>query len=306
MSQGPETSSELDVEQLQSTKSEKLLALVLAAFLLIGGVWAYQEIDDKVRDAMPLRSASAAERQAIRTLDQAQQRRFRAEQTVRRTRSELELRRERYRTALDAGEPAAALRTRYLAANAAFEQARTSRQRAARAEAAARPAATAAQERVSSDVEKRRDRQELVIFLLRTGAAVVFVLLGYLLLTRLRDKGSRWFPLSGSVVLFATVFAFVVAVDYLTDYFDPFDAGILLLSLIGVAATVVAFWLLQRYLARRLPLRRVRRRQCPYCGFPVDDNERCEGCGREVQAACAHCAAPRRIGAPFCGACGRA
>ena len=84
------------------------------------------------------------------------------------------------------------------------------------------------------------------------------MLAGYLLLTRLRDKGSRWFPLSASVVLFATVFAFVVAVDYLTDYFDPFDAGILLLSLIGVAATVVAFWLLQRYLARRLPLRRVR------------------------------------------------
>ena len=145
-----------------------------------------------------------------------------------------------------------------------------------------------------------------MIFLLRTSAAALFVLAGYLMLTRLRDKGSRWFPLSASVVLFATVFAFVVAVDYLTDYFDPFDAGILLLSLIGVAATVVAFWLLQRYLARRLPLRRVRRRQCPYCGFPVDDNERCEGCGREVQAACAHCAARRRIGAPFCGACGRA
>jgi hypothetical protein len=159
---------------------------------------------------------------------------------------------------------------------------------------------------VSRDAAKRRDRQELVIFLVRTGAALVFVLLGYLMLTRLRDRGSRWFPLSGSVVLFATVFAFVVAGDYLTDYFDPFAAGILLLSLLGAAATVVAFWLLQRYLARRLPLRRVRRRQCPYCGFPVGDNERCEGCGREVQAACAHCAAPRRIGAPFCGACGHA
>jgi hypothetical protein len=298
--------AELDVEQLQSTKSEKLLALVLAAFLLIGGVWAYQEIDDNVRSAMPLRDPSATEQQAIRTLDRAQQQRFRAEETVRRTRSELELRREAYRTALDAGEPAGALRIRYRAADAMFEQARADRQRALRAEAAARPAARAAQERVSRDVESRRDRQELVIFLLRTGAAILFVLLGYLLLTRLRDKGSRWFPLSGSAVLFATVFAFVVAVDYLTDYFDPFDAGILLLSLIGVAATVVAFWLLQRYLARRLPLRRVRRRQCPYCGFPVGDNARCEGCGREVQAACAHCAAPRRIGAPFCGACGRA
>ena len=122
----------------------------------------------------------------------------------------------------------------------------------------------------------------------------------------MRDRASRWFPLSGSVVLFATVFAFVVAVDYLTDYFDPFDAGILLLALIGAGATVVAFWLLQRYLARRLPLRRVRRHQCPYCGFPVGDNERCEGCGREVQAPCAKCAAPTRIGAPFCGACGNA
>ncbi len=296
----------VDVEQLQTTKSEKLLALVLAAFLLIGGVWAYQEIDDWVRTAIPLHEPSAAEKQAITTLDRAQARRFQAEDKVRRARAELELRREAYRTALDAGDPAVALRTRYRAADAAFEQARTDRQAAARAEAAARPAATAAQERLNRDAEKQRDRQELVIFLLRTGAAIVFVLIGYLLLTRLRDRASRWFPLSASVVLFATVFAFVVAVDYLTDYFDPFDAGILLLALIGAAATVVAFWLLQRYLSRRLPLRRVRRHQCPYCGFPVGDNERCEGCGREVQAPCTQCAARRRIGAPFCGACGRA
>jgi hypothetical protein len=296
----------VDIEQLQTTKSEKLLALVLAVFLLIGGVWAYQEVDDWVRDAMPLRNPTASEQQALRTLDQAQVRRFQTEQRVRQTRSELELRREAYRTALDAGDPAGGLRARYRAANVAFEKARADRQAAGRAEAAARPAANAAQARLNRDLDERRDRQELVIFLLRVACAVVFVLIGYVLLTQLRDRGSRWFPLSASVVLFATVFAFVVAVDYLTDYFDPFDAGILLLAMIGVIATVVAFWLLQRYLARRLPTRRVRRRQCPYCGFPVGDNERCEGCGRQVSAACAHCAAPRRVGAPFCGACGRA
>lgn len=296
----------IDVEQLQSTKSEKLLALVLAVFLLIGGIWAYQEVDDWVRDAMPLRNPTASEQQARRTLERAQQRRFQTEERVRQARSELELRREAYRTALDAGDPAGTLRTRYLAANEAFEKARASRQAAGRAEAAARPAAFAAQERLNRDLDERRDRQELVIFLLRVAATLVFVLVGYVLLTQLRDRGSRWFPLSASVVLFATVFAFVVAVDYLTDYFDPFDAGILLLALIGAIATIIAFWLLQRYLARRLPTRRVRRRQCPYCGFPVADNERCEGCGREVKAACAHCAAPRRVGAPFCGACGRA
>lgn len=299
-------SSDLDVEQLQTTKSEKLLALVLAVFLLIGGLWAYQEIDDKVRSAIPGAAATQAEREALRTLERAQQRLFLDDGRVRTTRAELELRREAYRTALDAGDPAGALRARYLAAQTGFEQARTVRQATARAEQAARPAATAARKRIDRDGEKRRDRQELVTFILRTAAALLFLLAGYLLLTRLRDKASRWFPLSASVVLFATVFAFVVAVDYLTDYFDPFDAGILLLSLLGAAATLVAFWLLQRYLARRLPRRRIRRHQCPHCGFPVADNPRCEGCGHEVHSACAHCGGLRRVRAPFCGACGKA
>jgi hypothetical protein len=298
--------STVDIEQLQTTKSEKLLALVLAVFLLIGGIWAYQEIDDRVRSALPARTPTPAEQQAIRAFEQAQQRRLGADAAVQRAREELELRREAYRTALDAGEPAAALRLRYRAAERAHEQARADRVAATRAEESTRAAATAARERLDGDIAQRRDRQELVTFALRAGAAILFVLAAYFLLTRLRNRGSRWFPLSGSAVLFATVFAFVVAVDYLTDYFDPFDAGILLLALIGAATTVVAFWLLQRYLARRLPLRRVRRRQCPYCGFPAEGNERCEGCGREVHAACAHCAAPRRVGAPFCAACGRA
>jgi hypothetical protein len=303
-SPAPERGDELDVEQLQTTKSEKLLALVLSVFLLIGGVWAYQEVDDRVRDAMPLRDPTPAEQQAISTLDRAQQARFRAEARVRRTRSELELRRERYRTALDAGSPAVRLRAEYLAAEKAFEDARAKRVEATRAESEARPAAARAQERLNRDIEERRDRQELVIFLIRLALALAFVGVAYLLLTRLRERGSRWFPLSGSAVLFATVFAFVVAVDYLTDYFDPFDAGILLLALLGASVTVVAFWLLQRYLARRLPLRRVRRGQCPYCGFPAGAGERCEGCGREVVAPCARCAAPRRVGTPFCAACG--
>ena len=225
---------------------------------------------------------------------------------MRRTRSELELRREAYRTALDAGiRPARFAPGTEPPTRPSRRRAQTG-ERARRAEAAARPAATAAQARVSHDVEQRRDRQELVIFLLRTsrggplrprrlpaahaaarqGLPLVSALgLGGALRDRLRLRRRRRLP------------------DRLLR---PVRRGILLLSLIGVAATVVAFWLLQRYLARRLPLRRVRRRQCPYCGFPVDDNERCEGCGREVQAACAHCAAPRRIGAPFCGACGRA
>jgi hypothetical protein len=108
------------------------------------------------------------------------------------------------------------------------------------------------------------------------------------------------------VVAFATIMAFVLASDYLTDYFDPFEWGLALVAGIGIVATLLAYWALQRYLIRRLPQRRVRRRQCPFCGFPVGDNARCEGCGRDVVAPCSSCEAPRRVGTAHCGTCGAA
>ena len=46
---GDQVSTRVDVEEIQTTKSEKLLAVVLAGFLLIGGIWVYVKIDDAVR-----------------------------------------------------------------------------------------------------------------------------------------------------------------------------------------------------------------------------------------------------------------
>ena len=40
----------VDVEEIESTKSEKLLAVVLAIFLLIGTVWTYQKLDNWVAE----------------------------------------------------------------------------------------------------------------------------------------------------------------------------------------------------------------------------------------------------------------
>ena len=70
---------------------------------------------------------------------------------------------------------------------------------------------------------------------------------------------------------------------------------------------VGAFIGLQRWLARRIPGRRVRNRECPFCGHPVRGaGPHCEGCGREVLAACAACEQPRRVGASYCAQCGSA
>ena len=295
-----------DVEELHSTKSEKLLAFVMVAFLLIGGVWSYQEIDDRVQRSIELAAPTTAEASALRRRDQAQQRLVQANSRQARTRRDVDFRREEFRAAVDAGRPAGALEQRYRAAQEAFARAQVEQRAALRALVAARPAAENAGRSVGERMEERRDRQELVTFLLRLALVLVSLLVGYAALAHLRNRGSRYLPLGGSVLAFSTILAFVLAGDYLTDYFNPLDAGLLLLSLIGVLATLAAFWALQRYLARRLPSRRVRRGQCPFCAFPVRGNPRCEGCGRVVIASCAHCEQPRRVGTNHCASCGAA
>jgi hypothetical protein len=104
--------------------------------------------------------------------------------------------------------------------------------------------------------------------------------------------------------VFAAIFALVMAGDYLTDYIDVEELGPFVLSLAGIALTLAVFWWLQRYLARRIPQRRVRKGECPFCGYPVRSGGHCEGCGRPVIGECTTCHQPRRVGTFHCGACG--
>jgi hypothetical protein len=291
----------VDIEEIQTTKSEKLLAVVMAAFLLIGGIWAYQKIDDVVRDATKV-TPSALEQSATLEFSQAQSRLFQAQQEEQAARGDLELRREAYRTALDAGQPAADLERSYHEGEARFAAAQVSLRGAEQALEQARPAAEAAYRH-----QQRGFRHsELIAFLARLAFVVASIAASYVLLGRMRKRRSRYFPLALAVVGSAAVLALVMASDYVTDYIDPLALGPLVLAIVGVALTLVAFAGLQRYLARRVPFRRVRKRECPFCGFPVGENDHCEGCGRQVIASCTTCAQPRRVGTLHCGACGHA
>jgi hypothetical protein len=299
-------STRVEVEDIQTTKSEKLLAVVLAIFLLIGGVWTYQRIDDGVREAVGAGAlhASPAEQESLGRLEEAEARRIAAAQELSSARDDLELRREAYRTALDAGRSAPALERRYQEAQARLGRAQAELSRARAALAAAQPAARRANERLAEESGRREDRRGLFTFLLRFGLVAVSLGFGYWLLARLRRSGSRYFPIALAIVGYAAILAVVLAADYITDYVDPLDLGPLVLSLLGIALTLLAFVGLQRYLARRIPIRRVRKRECPFCGYPVRENERCEGCGRRVVATCAECGSGRRVGTLHCGACG--
>jgi hypothetical protein len=71
-------STRVDVEEIRTTKGEQLLAVVLAAFLLIGGIWVYIKIDDAVRTSSPpdfSYRGTPAEQAAVRRLRQADIRR---------------------------------------------------------------------------------------------------------------------------------------------------------------------------------------------------------------------------------------
>lgn len=302
-------STRVDVDDIRTTPTERLLAAVLVVFLLIGGIWAYAKLDDAARSTTPpdySYRGTPAEQAAVAQLDAAQQRLLRADQAVSRARQELELRREAYRTALEAKRPEATrLGRRYDEERAAFALAQRRHAAARAAVLAARPAAETAQQHIADTQAGRTQDRELLAFGLRLAFVLATIGLAYWLLARIRRRRSRYFPLALAAVAYATVLAFVMATDYLTDYVDPLDLGPIVLSAVGAGLTVLGFAGLQRYLARRIPHRRVRKGECPFCGYPVR-GEHCEGCGRDVIAPCSRCEQPRRVGSSFCGACGAA
>lgn len=301
-------STRVEVEEIRTTPSERLLAVVLAIFLLIGGIWTYDRIEEEVRG--PQRFVSVAptptERAALDRLAAANAKLARAHTEQAAALQNLELRREAYRTALDAGRRAPVLENAYGVAQVRLRHANEEVAAANEAVREAQPVADRANEQIAARQADRANHDGLIIFLLRFTLVAFSLALGYWLLARLRRRGSRYFVVAIAVVGYAAVLALFFACDYITDYVDPLELGPLVLSVFGIGVTLLAFVGLQRYLAKRIPPRRVRRRECPYCGYPVRDNRSCEGCGRDVVASCSACGNDRRVGTVHCGACGTA
>jgi hypothetical protein len=302
------TPTRVDVEEIEVTKTEKLLAVVLAVFFLIGGIWAYTKLDNigDERYRPPQAYYTPEEQAAVGRHVRAQQRAFRAAEAEQRARQDLELAREAYRTALDAGRSAPGLERAYREAEREFAAAQRAARDAGQEAAAAQPAADAARRRASEEAFEATRQSEVVTFLYRLVLLVALLGFSYWLLVRLRRSGSRYLPVSFAFLGAATLLALIMAGDYVTDHIDVRELGPLVLSLTGILLTLAAFWWLQRYLARRVPQRRVRRGECPFCGYPARGGEHCEGCGRAIVGECSTCHEPRRVGTFHCAACGAA
>lgn len=306
----------VSAEEMETTRSERVLAVVLAAFMAVSFIWVYAKLDDigspeyvpVSRDAV----FSPAQERALARNAKARSLLSDARGALATARNRLEPKREAFRTALEAGQPTLALEADYRAAQARYDQATQSVPDAQSRVSSTQPAADAARQRLtdaeqkaSDDFEAKQDSHERQTFILRLIWVLALLGVGYRLLGRLRAERSRYLPVGLAWIGAAAVTALVMAGDYFGGYIAlPADLGPLAISLAGTALTLAAFVALQRYLQRRVPLRRVRKGHCPFCGFPVGSGEHCEGCGRAIQAPCSACRAPRRVGTQHCAACG--
>ncbi|NLC98524.1 MAG: hypothetical protein GX678_05555 [Actinomycetales bacterium] len=295
----------VETEDITSTKGEKFLAVVLAAFVLIGSGWLYWKAYDWVGPDKAY-SYSAAENKIIDQAANADQEYYLTLETHDKNTEDLNQARADLNLAVDRGESTAVLERQYREAQTAVK---LSREQLTKAEEVRdRTAAAAGKvEALHQKIEKENAnswRHWLV-----AGLRLVFIggmLLGSLLWTqRLRARESRYVPIGFALTASATILAFVFLVDYITDYIDILELGPIVLSLMGIAATIGAFALLQKYLAKRTTRTRVRKGECPFCAFPVrPDQAHCEGCGRAAVAECATCNHARRVGTPHCASCG--
>lgn len=299
------STTRVDTEEIASTKSEKFLAVILTIFILIGAGWAYAKTDP-VAGVDRGGEYTVAEQKAIDRQSDATDRLLDAESASESSKADLDLARSELGLAVDRGEPTTALEQTYSAAKTSYAKTRAELEVAKAAADKADEAAKTAQKQYDSRTTDDGSWRNWLSAGLRLILIAALVLGGLALIRRVRERESRYLPLGFAVVASGAIMAFVFAVDYVTDYVDILDFGPIALSFLGIAATLLAFVALQKYLARRIPRSRVRKGECPFCGFPVhpESGPHCEGCGREVLATCASCEAPRRVGSPFCPACG--
>lgn len=302
--------------EIETSTSEKVLAFVLAVFIAIGAVWAYEKLDEVAKPQVSTYQPNAALRDPaeVAAIDRHREAVEKA-RTARRHSQEatrqLELRREAYRTALDAGEPSAELQAEYEAAQAKLAAASRDLKAAGATEERTQPAAANAEarteERREDALAERDDEQtkhDRLVFLLRLALLIGMLAASYRLLIRLRARNSRYLPAALALTGATAVLAVTMAGDYSGSYIAFDEVGPLAISIAGIALTLGAFVALQRFLARRVPARRVRRGECAFCGFPLRGTPHCEGCGRGAVAACSNCGQERRVGTPRCGNCG--
>ncbi len=310
-----------EVEEVEASRAEKLLAVGLVVFLLIGGFWVTNRLGSLLeypdytviaaRHGLP--DLELAYREAEANLWRAMEAAEQARAAMEQARSEYEFRREEYRVALERGLDDPRLAAAHEAARTAYESARTALDltNAVRASleakaAGPRRAYEAACQEAQKEYERAVDRYQLILFGLRFGYALPLFALSVWAWLHLRRRRSRHLTLGTAFLAFAGIQAAALVFQY--GWYLLRDIGPLALSVSGSAICIAGLAALRRWAtsSKRLAAARLRRGQCPSCGYPLaGSGAYCAGCGRGLAAPCQACGrdvVPQSGFCPHCGA----
>jgi len=311
-----------ELEEVESSRVERLLAVGLVVFLLVGGFWVLARLGEipqrpdwtAIEQAEGKPAVEEAWRQAMADYERAQTAAAEAWAALTKARAEYEYRREEYRVALERGLDDPALAAAYAEARTLVEQAAVRHElaEAVRVSLEAelkepQQAYEAVMRRVQESYERADAHYQLAVFALRFAYALPLFGLSVWGWLALRRRRSRHLILATATMAFAGIQTLGLLGQY--GWYLLRDVAPLALSVTGSAVCVAGLVAVRRWALnpRRLAVARLRRGQCPLCGFPLrEGTTHCVGCGRPVMEACPGCATPNVTGSPFCGHCGRA
>jgi len=301
------STTRLDTDEIESTRTEKFLAVILTLFLLVGSIWLYLKVGDWVErdDPYAYSAMTTSQRAVIEASDDASMAYEKATRRQETATVALDKARADYDVALQAGDPTAGLKRDYQAAQQQYDAAEATLTTADRANVRAQHAASEVYDEVNRKADRIHDTRGWITAGLRLLLVGGWILASFAFVRRLRQRESRYLPLGFATIAAGAILTLVFAGDYVFDYINPLDLGPIVIAAFGALVTVLTFVAVQRRLVARIPGRRARKGECPFCGYPVRDHgPHCEGCGRDVIAPCATCAEPRRVGAAYCATCG--
>ncbi len=328
-----------EIEDQESTRVEKFLLVILVGFLLMGGFWVFDQIQnmiaqpvlrsdyemtsmvgEKNRDATsieeqlaitPLRKKAAKQEEVVRHLNDVV---ANSEANLRRAESDYKFQREEFRTSIESKgyqhqDPKK------------FEVARSSFQASQKQTSVAEATLKAAQKDLEGQqhvidqravvaqriYDQRTSARNLKLFAINFLFALTCLGVTWKAWTRGRQIRWRYQSVLTAGFIAAVLQLFALSFRYLWEIFLA-DLAVLGISVIGTVVSVLAIVGIKRWLfsPERVAQARLSNRRCQSCATPFTDSQtHCWQCGNRLVETCDSCGSNRLIFAPFCGTCGR-
>lgn len=298
-------SHQIEQDSPTITGGEKFLAVILSVFILIGTGWIYWQAYDVI---IPRPSYTVtpehqkATDDAIEASDRLSELQYKLTQdqlALDQARADLDI-------AINSGDDTTQLRKSYIMAQKELELTKE-RHRVARIASESADAVSAEYDKAEQEAINNAEVSWHHWLLAGLRLALISAMLaGSLFWTqKMRQRNSRYVPMGLAVTISATILSLVFIIDYITDFIDILELGPIVLSALGIAFTLFAFFVLQRHLLKRVNRVRLRKGECVQCSFPIKDSLRyCGKCGILAAEKCESCGELNRLGLDFCSNCG--